>query len=257
MCNKEHLVGYLYDELAAADRAAFEAHVRECADCRAEVGQLRQTRQHLELWSPPEPEFNFRIIREPAAAPRRRFAFVPQWALAAAAALFVVAGALAIANVEVRRTSDGFVVRTGWSKATPAQPVDALTVNAAATTPGLVPTAAAAQSSDRLRTAIAALEQRLAAIEQAQAGQAVKASAGARPGISAAELRQILAAVDSRQRAETALLIKQLWNDWNLARANDFAVVRRTVSEAEGRTNYQLMRNRDAIEQFRTVSQQK
>ena len=105
-------------------RLAFEAHVRECAECRAEVGELRRTRQHLALWAPSEPEFNFRIVREPAALPppRRRFVFVPQWGLAAAASIFLLAGALAIANVEIRRTSDGFVVRTGWAKDAAPQP---------------------------------------------------------------------------------------------------------------------------------------
>ena len=43
MCNKEQLVGYLYDELDAAERTTFEGHLATCAACRAEVGGLRRT----------------------------------------------------------------------------------------------------------------------------------------------------------------------------------------------------------------------
>ena len=44
MCNKEQLIGYLYDELEGAERSSFEAHLGTCAECRAEVAELRHTR---------------------------------------------------------------------------------------------------------------------------------------------------------------------------------------------------------------------
>jgi anti-sigma factor RsiW len=114
MCNQEHLISYLYDDLSPADRRSFEAHLAQCAGCREEVAGLRHTRQHLAAWAPPEPAFNFRLVQSARTAPpRRRFAFVPQWALAAAAAVLLMAGAAAIANLEMRYGPDGLVVRTG------------------------------------------------------------------------------------------------------------------------------------------------
>src|SRR5205814_932367 len=70
----------------------------------------------LARWSPPEPDFGFRIVRGASAPPGRpRFRFAPAWGLAAAAVL-VLAAAAAIANVEVRYGAGGLVVRTGWAR---------------------------------------------------------------------------------------------------------------------------------------------
>jgi hypothetical protein len=242
MCNKENLVGYLYDELSADERRIFEAHLAGCADCRTDVGALRQTRQHLASWAPPEPEFNFRIVRETPVAPRRRWAFVPQWGLGAAASLLVLAGAAAIANVEVRRDRDGFVVRTGWAK---SAPTDASVAKPSGGT--VVPAAADAASSEQLKATITALERRLADLEQVQANQIVKASSAARLGISVPELRKILAESESRQQAELAMRINQVWNDFNVARVSDLERVQKVVDNAQGFTNYQLKQHRDSI----------
>ena len=65
MCEKELLVSYLYDDLGDADRARFDTHLRDCAECRAEVNALRGVRADLISWSPPQPDFGFRIVREP------------------------------------------------------------------------------------------------------------------------------------------------------------------------------------------------
>jgi len=126
MCNKEQLVDYLYDELSAAERATFEAHLATCPECRTEVAGLQQTRQHLTTWAPPQPEINFHIVRgpRPVAAKPRIFGFVPHWAMAAAASLLVLAGAAAIANLELRYGPEGVVVRTGWTA--PAAPATAV-----------------------------------------------------------------------------------------------------------------------------------
>ena len=116
MCNTEQLVSYVYEELSASERAEFESHLSDCAECRQGLAELRGTRHLLASWAPPQPEFNFHIVRgaAPPAAPPRRFAFVPQWALSAAAALLLAAGVAAVANLEIRYGADGLVVRTGW-----------------------------------------------------------------------------------------------------------------------------------------------
>ena len=117
ICDKELLVGYLYDELTRSEQDEFDRHLRQCRECRDEVNELRATRTHLATWRPPEPDLNFEIVRRPAAAAApaaSRWSISPAWGLAAAAVL-VLAAASAIANLEVRAGRDGIVVRTGWN----------------------------------------------------------------------------------------------------------------------------------------------
>ena len=121
MCNHERLLDYLYDELSADERKAFEIHVHDCSACRSELAALGSTRHALALWSPPDPELGFRIVRKEETPPPRRafWNIAPQWGLAAAAVLLLSVGA-AIANLEVRYGSEGFVVRTGWGRSNSA-----------------------------------------------------------------------------------------------------------------------------------------
>jgi hypothetical protein len=261
-CNKEHLVSYIYDELGGAERAAFEAHLPGCADCRRELSQLRDTRQHLTTWAPPEPELSFHVVRGGAVPlappiPRRPFAaLVPQWAfvpLSAAAALLLVAGAAAIANLEVRYGAGGLVVRTGWaSSAAPAQPPQAAVTAASATAPA----AARPAASEELIRQVEALTRRLRELEQAQSSVLARAAAPSRAVITVPELRRILAESESRQRTETALQVSQVWKDFNAARVSDFTRLQDAVSRAQGMTNQQLRQHRDSIESlYRTASQ--
>jgi len=248
MCNKEELIGYLYDELEGAERRSFEAHLGTCAECRAEVAGLRRTRQHLTTWAPPEPEFNFHIVRG-AAAPlsaRRWFGYVPPWAMAAAASVLVLAGAAAIANVELRYGPDGFVVRTGWADAAPA-PVSAATQAA-------TPAAASAVSSEQLKAVVQVLETRLLELERAQGAQTVKASAPVPGAITAPELRKILAQNEARQREETNLQVAQIWKDFSAARVTDFTRLQDVIGRAQGVTNQQLRQHRESIEGLYRVS---
>src|SRR5438067_772399 len=140
MCNKDDLVSYLYDDLDAAARAGFDRHLRDCADCRDELKAMRGVRADLLTWSPPEPDFAFRIVNEPRAAQAnnepgaaqagqdRRAArggpiitpLVPSWrtwltpaAGLAAAAVLVLAAAAGLARVEVHNGPDGWTLRTG------------------------------------------------------------------------------------------------------------------------------------------------
>ena len=247
MCNKEQLVGYLYGELEAAEREAFDAHLATCAECRAEVVDLRQTRQHLTTWAPPQPEFNFHIVRGAAAPPRSRrwFGFMPQWAMAAAASVLVLAGAAAIANVELRYGREGFVVRTGWAEAPPAP--------AAAGTAAPIPAAASTVSSEQLTAAVQVLERRLLELERAQT-QTVKASTTMPAAITAPELRRILAQSEARQREEMALRVSEVWQDWSAARVTDFTRLQDVIGRAQGVTNQQLRQHRDSIEYLSRVS---
>ena len=117
MCDTELLLAYLYDELPASDRQAFDRHLATCAHCREEVAGLRGTRTHLTSWAPPEPDLGFQVVRSATqvASPSRWWRASPAWGLAAAA-LLVVAASAAIANVQVRFGGDGVVVSTGWNR---------------------------------------------------------------------------------------------------------------------------------------------
>jgi hypothetical protein len=243
MCNQEHLISYLYDDLSPADRRSFEAHLVQCAECRQEVAGLRQTRQHLSSWAPPEPAVNFRVVQSARTAPpRRRLTFVPQWALAAAATLLLMAGAAAIANLEMRYGPDGFVVRTGWAAAPAAVPApDQTTPAVVASGPnGVLPTPTNAGASEELMEAVKVLTRRVHELEQAQPSRVARVSASAPGAITAPELRKILAESESRQRMEMALRIEQVWKDFNAARANDFMRVQQTVGPELQRTQRML-----------------
>src|SRR5689334_20153613 len=120
MCNgnKEDLIGYLYDDLGGLARLGFERHLRDCAECRDELAAMRTVRADLLTWSPPEPDFAFRIVSEPKvirpAVASWRAWLTPAAGLAAAAAL-VLAAAASIAHIEVHSGPDGVTVRTGWA----------------------------------------------------------------------------------------------------------------------------------------------
>ena len=119
MCDKELLVGYLYDEVDAAERRTMETHLLACTECRGELKDLRSTRTRLAAWAPPTPELEFQMVRAPeaAASRTRRWSISPAWGLAAAAVL-VLSVASTIANVEVKYGApDGVIIdisETGW-----------------------------------------------------------------------------------------------------------------------------------------------
>lgn len=253
MCSKEHLVAYLYDDLSAADRAAFEAHAAECGACRAELQQLRGTRQHLAAWSPPEPGFETRLVRRAAPATPRR-ALVPAWAFAAAASLLVLAGAAALANLELRVGPDGLVVRTGWG--IPAG-------RAAGPEPEAVQADAGGRTAADLTSELLALEARLRELEAvrtaavdtaASAAATEQASATAATDALEARLREMIAASERRQRTDVALQMTQIWKDLNAVRASDFVRVQESLDRVQGQTNYQLRQHRDSIQSLYRVS---
>jgi len=92
MCNeRERLIGYVYDDCDAGERAAIARHLEECEACRHEIGALRGVRHDLLAWEVPE----HAPVWRPFAPPRVRASWrdIPAWAMAAAASLMFVAGA--------------------------------------------------------------------------------------------------------------------------------------------------------------------
>ena len=129
---RDRMLDVLYGEAGEADRVEWDAHVRGCGPCRAEMDSLRALRRDLGAWTVrPAPGL-------PSAAPPRRWLAVAAALVAASAATALVAG------TDVRVADGGVTVRVG-------RPAD-----------DAVARALAAQD-ERHRAAIAALEARLAA----------------------------------------------------------------------------------------------
>lgn len=228
MCDKELLVGYLYDEIDPVSRRALEAHLAACAACRDEVGDLRATRRQLADWAPPEQPLGFQIVsRALKPAPRWRAALSPAWGLAAAAVL-VLAAAAAIANVEIRYGADGMMVRTGWGNAPATAAQAAPQAQAAAAVPADV-TASLDTIERRLR------ELETAASSAPQAGTLQVASG---PRVSDAEVlrrvRDLLNDSETRQTRELALRIRQLATEIDAQRRVDLATIQQGLQGATG-----------------------
>jgi hypothetical protein len=211
MCDKELLLGYLYDDLSGADRKSFDAHLAACAECRDELTGLRSTRTSLMAWAPPEPDLGFEIVRSPKAAPARSawWQLSPSWGLAAAATL-TLAVAAAAANLEVRVGSDGLVVRTGWNR-----PAAGATDQATALQP------LSTSDVQKLDARMKDLESQLAARQASP----LPVSVATVNRMSDAEIvrlvRQAIAESEQRQQGLLASQILRVSRDTEVARRND------------------------------------
>jgi len=291
MCNKDDLVSFLYDDLDGPARAAFERHLRDCAECRDELTAMRAVRADLLTWAPPEPDFAFRIVKEPRAAttsnepraaqasnepraaqasnePRASHVLrpaVPSWrawftpaAGFAAAAVLVLAAAAGLARIEVHKGPDGFTARTGWSAFAPAS------VSNADSSRSYGGTSArdirlAALGAD----ALSGLEQRIAALESAsrQSGNVRNASALLRARASDAEIlkvvRELLAQSENRQKGELALRMAQVIRDMDMKRNADLNGVRVGLGKIDASVTEEAAAHRELMNYILTNAKQK
>jgi hypothetical protein len=234
MCNKDQLVSYLYDDLDGGERAMFERHLRDCAECRDELKAMRSVRADLLTWTPPEPEFAFRIVREPKVMRPAVASWRTWWTPAAgfaAAAVLVLAAAASIAHVEIQKTSDGFAVRTGWSTAAPVAASVAGSggqvrdVNLSAPGVAFVPD-------------LGALERRVAALETAShEGSAFRNASTLSARASNAEVlkmvRDLLQQSESNQKRELAMRMTQLLHDVESQRVADLRGVQTNFTKID------------------------
>ena len=92
MCEqREKLLGYVYDEGDAAERAEVQRHLDQCPDCRAEIAGLRSVRNDLLAWEVPAHQPVWRPFVTAPPVPWWRQ--VPSWAMAAAAGVMILLGA--------------------------------------------------------------------------------------------------------------------------------------------------------------------
>src|SRR4051812_20977281 len=121
------LVGLLYDDFepdASPSRDDLLAHVRDCVTCSAELESLGGVRMQLAAWTAPDAPLGFEVVRTGRTEPlgwRRTFTAWQERSLralpAAAAAIIVLGGALALARLDIRYDQAGLTVRTGWGHA--------------------------------------------------------------------------------------------------------------------------------------------
>jgi anti-sigma factor RsiW len=238
MCdNQELLVSYVYDELTATERRAFDAHMAVCTDCRQEVAGLRSTRLDLESWAPPDPGFGFHIARNsapPIASARARLS--PMWGLAAAAVL-VLAAASAIANVEVRYGAEGLVLRTGWNQDHAGGPAST--------------TAASIGTVDWQREA-QALEGRVRQLETSVAAREV--SAPVQPDAVGADLLRrvghLVKQSESRQQRAMAERMEELTRQIDARRKVDLALVDQAVMRLQSTSGAEIRQSRDLMQRM-------
>ena len=126
------LVSLLYDDFepgVVPSRDDLETHVRACATCLAEFEALGGVRAQLAAWTAPDVALGFAVVRTGTRAPlgwRQTFA---AWSArgaralpAAAAAIIVLGGAMALARLDIHYDQAGLTVRTGWGHATSPGP---------------------------------------------------------------------------------------------------------------------------------------
>jgi anti-sigma factor RsiW len=249
MCDKELLVGYLYDELDQPERRMLEQHLSSCAECRGEVKELRITRGRLSSWTPPAPELELQVVRGARAAAKARYWTVsPAWGLAAAAML-ILSIASAVANVEVKVGPDGLTLRTG-AASPPAGPFPA---QASAATVAAVP-------DSTIRRELEALGLRIQHLETGAGTGAVPASP--RGGVPQAApevlraVRQLVADSESRQQQELARRISQVLRDVEAARRVDLDRTQRALVEVQGIADTTTIRQREMENHFLRAVQQ-
>jgi hypothetical protein len=249
MCDKELLVGYLYDDVEPVERRTMETHLLACGECRAELKGLRNTRTDLGAWAPSVPELQFQITGRPPSTPERRYwSIAPAWGLAAAAVL-VLSVASAIANVEVKIGADGFTVRTGAARM-------------AVTTAGVVDRSSPVAAEAALRRDLVSLSQRLNTLEAAEPplrptlapvkNQPVSPPAGEVLRV----VRQMIADSEGRQEQELARRISQVLRDVEGTRRIDLDRTQRALAEVQGVVDTTMIRQRETENHIYRVAQQ-
>ena len=281
MCeDKELLVSYLYDDLADAARAAFESHLRGCAECRGELKALRAVRSDLTAWAPPVPDFGFRMIdvrggreaaqRDAIAAPVRswRAWWTPAAGLAAAAVL-VLAAAASLAHIEVHRGPDGITVRTGWAAvATAATSASrgsdgetGVSGQPAETTTLASPKPRSGEGGPANAGFLAGIDRRLNALEAASHDSGLRNASTLSARSSDAEIikrvRDLLAQSENKQQGELALRISQVIRDVDAQRVADLSRIQKGLSSIDATVPAEAVAHRDLTNYILTSAKQK
>lgn len=258
--DKAQLVAYLYDELDEHARSQVEAHLRWCQTCADEADSLRDVRQELAGWAPPDVDLGFTVVPAnavpaaevpaPVLRPARPWGqpAIPAWARLAAAALVVAAG-LSILNLRISYGSDGLVVTTGWMQ--PAGPASVAAASVAA-----VSTTEAPAVEAPWRQELAALEQSLRGELADARREAVQAAAADVPvrGLSPERVSTLIEQSERRQQQELALRLAQFGRDLEVQRRSDLVRINQGLGQFEGRAGAEILRQRQMLDYIMRVS---
>ena len=269
----ETIVAFLYDDLDAARRRDFNAHLLTCSICREEVAGLRSVRTQLSRWAPPEPG----IVASVAAPPNPQSVVelphwwhtIPAWAQVAAALLFLGVSA-GLANLDVHYDQTGLTVRTGWSgrpgesresgrSGRSGEPASPKLVGVRPSEGGSGVATNMAATDAPWRTDLAALERQLKAEFHASQVPAPAAQAVRLPSSSDAEtLRRVRALLDEsekRQQREIALRIAEVVRDVNAQRQVDLRNIDHTLGIVRNDLGVEVMKQRQSLNLLYRASQ--
>ena len=253
---EQSLIAYLYDDIDAAERARFSAHLIGCERCRRDLAAFGGVRQQLAAWSPPEPvsipQAPSAAVPEPPAMGHDPSAMIhaassmkqgpwwrpiPAWAQVAAALLFLGVSA-AIANLDIRYDAHGVSVRTGWSRS-----------------PGGASTAAVTQDPAVSRADLAALAQQLRTEMRGIQPPPQPARAVATDADVIRRVRALIDESEKRQQRELALRVAQVLRDVNVQRQVDLSNIDRNLGVIQNKTGVEILRQREIVNYLMRVSQ--
>ncbi|MPY87738.1 MAG: hypothetical protein GEU99_07440 [Luteitalea sp.] len=235
--DKASLVTLLYAEGSETDeRRRLEGHLLVCEACAAELNGLRSVRGALAHWTAPNVPLGFRVVREFAAKPARRWRGA---APLAAAAVLVLAAAAALANLEVRVDADGLTVKTGWSdsREDTAQSASARASEEGGTAPWR---ADLATFKEELRRELAAgpVSATSRSAPSASARSTVNDEQAAADRASADLLRRVRVLIDrseTRQQEQLAAQISDLATQFQIQRREDLVYITQSLGRLESR----------------------
>lgn len=115
------MMDYIYDEISEADSNAFELHLSECPECRAEVESLKRTSCILGEWVEPEPDIRVIAVKEKPSAYLKLKELISNWvsrpkklAYGFAYTFTAVFLLIAFANTEISLNNGVFNMRMGF-----------------------------------------------------------------------------------------------------------------------------------------------
>lgn len=246
------LVTLIYDDEGdSAERAALQAHLRDCRECADAYASLAGARGTLESWAAPRLPLGFAIVQRHTPLWQR----IAPWAGLAAAALLTLAGAAGLARLDIRYDAQGLSVRTGSSSApavsSPPSPSPAATAPATAVKADRDPrTAWVARASagdppwradfELLATQLRAeFDSRSHAVEARLIEAATRQPASAAPVVAIDEdrlMQRIAERIDQgevRQQQNLAVRIAELGREFQLRRQADFVQFERGLARIE------------------------
>jgi anti-sigma factor RsiW len=251
----EILIAYLYGEIAADERAAFDRHLLACAPCRVELDALGDVRSNLSRWAPPEPAGHVAFsIAAPAARQKSigtTIREIPVWAQVVAATLFLGAAA-GLANFDVSYTAEGLSVRTGWRHPASAESLRTSTAPTSTALTSMAPASTAPAAPTTITTSSAPWKNDLAVLER-ELRTALAAQPAATPSMPISDdvvlrrMRQLIQESERRQQSELALRVAEVARDAQSQRQADLVKIDRTLGLIQNSSRMEVMRTQRQV----------